>query len=1573
VRAKNTQLILKSKYSAALAGVGKVLAVGAMAIAPVLLHAADVSYPTLQGQIKRGSESVSALGSDLMGDQSSLFSGSLEFVHTDVSLPGNNALPVSIVRKHTAGRDIYIRGELGDWDLEIPRVSGVFASTGGVFHVGGWVSGSSGAPRCSAFAAPPSILLVHGDSDGNNQSVDWNPYEYWQGTFLHIPGGGSREILKRSAANTSAPSDGQTYPLVTRDHWQIRCLSSIQNAPGEGFVALSPDGTTYRFDRMKGRNMPNLKFGETLSLPRAENMLLATLVTDRFGNTVTYSYDGNSKLTRIESSDGRVITLAYYGNGLLQTVNDGSRIWTYVYDGNGVLNRVVLPDGSDWVFSLRSLVYLEDSPLGELATCDLPGFYSSFPLAGTVKHPSGALGTFTTKYIKHPRFAVTKFCVNKTGKPTGPKFPLNAKLLPTQSLISKSITGPGLPTLTWNFSYPTVGVGTWTSCVPPACAGIREVLVTDPRGVVTRNVFGAIYQVNEGQLLRVDEGWNGTSAPRATVNTYRAPSGQPYPEPAGISVMENGDYLSARHRPADSRVITQQSTTFTWQVNAFDSKARATNETRFSSQGNTTTNATAYYDHTTKWILSQVASVTEASTGLVVKNQTFNATTGTPENSYSFGRLTGTTAYDASGTLYAVYDPLNRWTVLSNYKRGTPQNIGYYDGTSESGIVNNLGNVTSHTNAAGTTTTYGHDAMGRLASITYPGGDPVSYHPTYRAFEQVWTSEYGLPAGHWRHTTSAGNSRSITYYDAFWRPRMTRTYDIANESNTSKMTVIRYDADAAKSFESYPQRFISSVDATVTGTAFVYDNLRRITTQNQDSEIGVLATTTEYLVGAFQRRVTNPRGYQTTTAFQVFDTPSEDTPSTLWAPEGVTVVIARDVFGKPHSINRAGMYAGSPLSVTRSYVYDSYQRLCKTIEPESGATIQAYDGANNLEWKASGLNLPSTTSCDQASVPANRKIQYGYYWDGKLMSTVYGDGSPSVTRNYTADGLPWQISSAGATWTLSYNNRRLMWRESFATAQTVSTFDHGFDAYGSDSSLTYPGGLAVSYAPNALGEPSQVGSFASGISYHPNGSVAGYSLGNGIAYTVTQNTRGLPLLARHAGVSQDLYSYDTNGNVASIVDQQEGLASRSMGYDGLDRLTAANGIWGGGTYGYDPIDNLRTTTVGSRTTVATFDAMNRLSNLSINGTPTVYNYDLNGNLTLRGAQGFAFDIGNRLSAAYNKASYIYDGHGRRTWVNYSDGSTKFQIYGQGGKLLQSSHSSQGVTQHVYLGTSLIAEVNSQSGTKYSHTDALGSPIAQTSASGGLVDRTRYEPYGATAAGTNPTGIGFTGHVNDADTGLVYMQQRYYDPTAARFLSVDPVTTNTDTASGFNRYSYSSENPYKYTDPDGREIVSANPNNNAQLASAINSQALGTFAFGKDNKLTMVKSTGDSSKYSTHYQNRLVDGINAKSTITLEIAPTYDDGSGTPQNVDTSAGGGATISYSDGSQKVVISGNSTNLATDAKGGSLTMSPAEILTHELVGHAVPAVSGKDTGNAIANENKVRAEKGSPQRKADPQHHE
>lgn len=107
---------------------------------------------------------------------------------------------------------------------------------------------------------------------------------------------------------------------------------------------------------------------------------------------------------------------------------------------------------------------------------------------------------------------------------------------------------------------------------------------------------------------------------------------------------------------------------------------------------------------------------------------------------------------------------------------------------------------------------------------------------------------------------------------------------------------------------------------------------------------------------------------------------------------------------------------------------------------------------------------------------------------------------------------------------------------------------------------------------------------------------------------------------------------------------------------------------------------------------------------------------------------------------------------------------------------------------------------------YIHTDALGSIVAESDANGNVIKRYDYEPYGAVVGGQVTDGPGYAGHVSDSATGLSYMQQRYMDPQLGIFLSVDPATAYDQPVGQFNRYRYANGNPYRFTDPDGRQAA-----------------------------------------------------------------------------------------------------------------------------------------------------------------------
>lgn len=106
---------------------------------------------------------------------------------------------------------------------------------------------------------------------------------------------------------------------------------------------------------------------------------------------------------------------------------------------------------------------------------------------------------------------------------------------------------------------------------------------------------------------------------------------------------------------------------------------------------------------------------------------------------------------------------------------------------------------------------------------------------------------------------------------------------------------------------------------------------------------------------------------------------------------------------------------------------------------------------------------------------------------------------------------------------------------------------------------------------------------------------------------------------------------------------------------------------------------------------------------------------------------------------------------------------------------------------------------------YYYTDPAGNVLAETDAKGNIIARYDYRPYGSVVQGSGPNGPGYAGHVNDPETGLINMQQRYYDPYTGRFLSADPIGPSPGNLSDFNRYDYVGNNPVNRIDPDGRQF------------------------------------------------------------------------------------------------------------------------------------------------------------------------
>ncbi len=891
----------------------------------------------------RSAREVTPLKSDAFGEQVSLYNGSTEFMLTDIAIPGNFSLPVQLGRQfQIEGRKIDSGnlGGFGEWDLDVPYIVGTFTADFG------WkVLTANGYDRCTHPVVPD--VAVYGTSD---PSTNYQPFYdlIWDGNHLHVPGDGDQEMFVDNAAQFPAMTDGNAHPWITKSLYRIGCLAMTKNGyPGEAFVAVSPSGVKYTFDWVvvhpetavplyTTSDANNIK--TTHYATRSRIFMLATRVEDRFGNWVSYTYSGDH-LTHIDgysrdgTPDGRFIALTYT-NGVVTQATSNVGTWTYSYITNTVwpyinglsLSAVTSPDGSQWTYSATGNLQLTRPPKDDYTYptihCQIEPDPKTGTFALTIGAPSGATSVFSFSYDRHWRNYVAYTCNDGNANHDYPK---TYAFFDNFDLIAKEVSGPGAPSQHWSYSYldPTGSyfdasapyasayVTSQTFIPPGTCNGCslsRTTTVVGPTESTSYS-FGAQYARNEGRLL-------GTSVSTLTGTVLKSASTGyvtdaeigtlPFPDNTGLTLMPIfKSPLVSRLRPVRSSSTVQDGVTFTATNNSYDALANPLSVTHASSLGFTRSDATAYVHNTAKWVINQVNTVTDSGTGKVMSQTNYDAISALPIQQYQFGLFRQSMLYNTDGTLASVTDGNGHTTTASNWFRGVPRLITFADTTTQSAVVNDAGWLTSVADENGFATSYGYDVMGRLTQVTYPSGDSTVWNNSTQSFTKIATSEYGIPAGHWKLVSATGRGQTATIYDALWRPVVTITEDLDNAASQS-FVVNRYDAGGRLAFASYPVGSLVTVNDVLDGTATAYDALGRVTSVQQNSELGVLTTTTEYLTG-FQTRVTNPRGYQTTMSYQAFDAPSTEAPTAIVSPEAVTTTINRDTFGKPLTVTRTGV------------------------------------------------------------------------------------------------------------------------------------------------------------------------------------------------------------------------------------------------------------------------------------------------------------------------------------------------------------------------------------------------------------------------------------------------------------------------------------------------------------------------------------------------------------------------------------------------------------------------------------------------------------------------------------------
>jgi RHS repeat-associated protein len=170
---------------------------------------------------------------------------------------------------------------------------------------------------------------------------------------------------------------------------------------------------------------------------------------------------------------------------------------------------------------------------------------------------------------------------------------------------------------------------------------------------------------------------------------------------------------------------------------------------------------------------------------------------------------------------------------------------------------------------------------------------------------------------------------------------------------------------------------------------------------------------------------------------------------------------------------------------------------------------------------------------------------------------------------------------------------------------------------------------------------------------------------------------------------------------------------------------------------------------------------------SIIGTTAAYGYD-------------QFDRLTSYTTGSTSATYTYNGDGLRTSKTVN-GTTTQETWdtAEGLPLLIQD----GTTNEIDGPDGLPLEQISGNGTvSYYVHDQLGSTMALLGPGGRIASTYDYDAYGTLRASSIYPGIDtnlrYAGEYTDPERGLQYLQARYYDPSTAQFVTVDPLTAET---------------------------------------------------------------------------------------------------------------------------------------------------------------------------------------------------
>lgn len=766
--------------------------------------------------------------------------------------------------------------------------------------------------------------------------------------------------------------------------------------------------------------------------------------------------------------------------------------------------------------------------------------------------------------------------------------------------------------------------------------------------------------------------------------------------------------------------------------------------------------------------------------------------------------------YDSFGREVTRTDENGNTVVFRHNAYGSPVEVDYPDGGKELFSYEKNGSLASYTDQDGLTTHYTRDILGRIVTKTY-----FSPKEEKLAEETFAYSGFNLL----RETDREGNKTKYTYDGSGRKIR---------EERSGRRTEFSYDAlgrlagtcEGSLLFTEYKRdlegRLLKETKQDVCQICYTYDD------QGNKNSITRNVGVETFLYDSFNRLIEHrdPLSYKTT---YVYDENQTDVAGRKVLqirktdPRGIQTVETKDVAGR--SLKEEVFDAEGMILSRREKEYDPHGNLSfqKDFVYENGrhksaqTTCYAYTSTHQTKsvTRAFGTKEAQTTrftyfpsgKVKTKQLPSGITLAYEYHPLGFLKSLRSSDGQIEQSFAYNLLGHLTYAADGQNSICRKVDPFGNLLQEIFPSGLQI---DKEYDKLGRLISIDMgkSGKVLYTYDPLFLREVTRLSSKGDELYSHR---YEEYDLsGNLVSEKMIGNLGDVvhltDLKGQKSALSSPYFSqicsYDPVGNLIA-----ESVSKQSYSYDGLSQLSTENGPSGSSTYSCDSLYN--------RTDKERNDLNQLLS----------FSYDLNGNQTTLREFFLSYDPLNRLKEATSerkKISFAYDALGRRIaksvflstpsgWKEedvesylYSD-QNEIGAFGKNIKVL-------GIAQHKNNPKVIAVELQGKAFAPILDIQGnIRKLIDLESAT--ATEQYEFTAFGKRCAGTkthsNPWC--FASKRLDPELGTIYFGKRDYDPELGRWLSMDPAGS----IDSINLYQYVLNNPFRYTDPDGRNAVQIN--------------------------------------------------------------------------------------------------------------------------------------------------------------------